>query len=544
LVQFDYRSRKQFATEGQPFVPAPLPIFNGGMYSTTAKGHDYPITARWSRNLSIPAPPPPRKDYLKSLTVKEINNGFAVLVTFEPADGEGDAWFSIYNNGVFRQSVFVREGDTTVVSIPADNGLNIVTVVSTGQEQFKYQDNILGPINEIGQKVQLDWTWDYEIIGNPDSELSNWTLDGLKIENTLNGSPVTRRKIEITIVASGGTVTVSSSTFSGSGPVGNTITLTALNQSGVTGSVEASASAVTASEVLAVRLPQSIGVFRDVTPSPAVKVADVAYNNRDAASWKEPADLDGGPYYYRLQATSDTGEVGLFGADVTIVVPDRPGPPADLAYSSGGAANTVLSFTPSDTVGATYNLYMRNIGDGNFNTDNPVATAIAWSSTIAAPAVIGYPGTVSFILRAELNGIEELNNEILDIEYDGVGVRVDPRPNDILINGVDVSTGTTLDVDLTYNSADEAGVATQGQLFVRTPTGVYDFNAPDDASSLIGTNIRNVSLTVTLATGWYYITAMAATASGVQSVTPTPERLVYISDDDIASPTPTAKIIG
>ena len=537
----DRKSRRQFATFAQPYITR---MFTGDTYQHVSRGHDYPITARQSRNVTIPAPPPPRSDYLKSLEITPINSNFALLVKFEPADGFGDAWFSVYNNGIIQQAIYVEEGDAASVSIPAGTGYNLVSVIWTGDEQYKFQDNILEEINAIGQRVQLDWVWTYDILGNEDSELDNWVLDGLKMNNTVLADEETRRSIDVDIALDGGNVTITSDTFTGVAALGATATLTELNDSGVSGSVDVGALTTTETETLMLRLPQSMQIFRELSATPTTQVAEVAYSNRDAASWSEPEDLDGGVYYYRLQAQSDTDDAGDYGSDVFVTVPTRPKEPTNFAYASGDAADTVLSFTPSVTAGASYNLYMRDIDDEIFNADVPVATAAPGATQISAPATDEYPGTVLFILRAVLGTIEEKNSNQLYVEYDASGNYVAPRPNNIEIANIDVSSGRTIDVTLSYNTYGEKGVANVGQIFTRTPTGSYTFGSPDDSDTLVGGNIKSVNVSTTKANGFYFLTAKAATAIGTQSTDEADEVLVYVSDDNITSPTPTARILA
>jgi len=503
---------------------------------------------RRSRSTAIPAPPPPRTNFLKSLTVTSISGGLALLVKFEPATGF-TGWFSIYRNGEYVEAVYAQEAAITQTVIQSVDGNNSISVLWTGTKQNRKQDNVIDSTEATGRKVRLDWTWELEIIGDEDSELDNWTLNGLTLAAVEQGSALTRRQIRVDITESGGTATIVGrangvTLFSGSATLGNTATLNEVNQSGVYGSVDVGAATVTESETLALRLPASVDVLRGSVPSPTTDIATVEFTGGATGYWREPDNLDGGTYYYRLQATSDTGDVGDYGDDIFIIVPATPEPPTDLAYSSGGAADTVLSFTASPTAGASYNLYMRAIGDDIFDVQTPVATAVAGSTTISAPSISGYPGTVTFLLRAELAGIEEKNGYELDIEYDAAGVYVEPRPNASTINTVDVVDGTSVNVSLLYDSTGEKGTATVGQLFTRTPTGSYNFASPADSDTLTGTGIKSASLSATLANGWHYITTKAATATGLQSETQSDEQLVYVSDQNISSPTPSARLTG
>ena len=87
-----------------------------------------------------------------------------------------------------------------------------------------------------------------------------------------------------------------------------------------------------------------------------------------------------------------------------------PAPPTNLAYASGNAAATVLSFTPSATGGATYRAYLADAIDGVMNLNDIQATALAGANSITLPAITGYPGIAYAIVRAASGGIEELQS--------------------------------------------------------------------------------------------------------------------------------------
>jgi hypothetical protein len=482
--------------------------------------------------------------------VTPISDDRSLLVEFIPATGFGNSWFSIFLNGVFQEAVYAAESKTSQAVITSENGKNFVAVLWTGEEQIRNQDNVVEETEQTGQKVSLEWDWPYEIIGNPDSELSNWALTGFTREWTESGTTSTRRQLQIEIAEDGGTATITGTrnqteVFSGSAALGATATLTESNSSGISGSVDVGAAAADGTESLTLRLPASIGIYRDTSPSPTVSVGTVNYNDADSAIFTEGTALSAATYYYRLRATSDTADVGDYGTDSSIIVPGTPDAPDDLAYSSGDASATVLSFTASESVGATYSLYMATIGAGILDVQNAVATAGAGSTTITMPAVTGYAGTVRVLLRATLSDIEEKNGQELRIEYDAAGAYVAPRPNTPILDDAVITSGTTVTVAVSYDTTGEEGTAQDVQLFTRTPSGSYDFDTPEDTDTLAGSGtIKTGSLTTGLANGWHYITAMAATAAGLQSATEAQEQLVYVSDTNISSPTADIRLAG
>jgi len=513
-------------------------------------GASYPVSARRNVVTRTPAPAPPRTNFLLSLTYDLIQDDTAILVKFIPATGFGNSWFSIYLNGIHQTSVFAAEGTMSQQVIESNNGKNSIAVLWTGEQQLVRQPSAVAETEKTGQKVTLAWNWVYDIIGNPASELSNWTLSGLTREWTEPGGVLTRRQLQIASDETGGTVAITGTrngleVFSGSAAQGATATLTQSNGSGISGTVDVGATAADADETLHLRLPSSMEIFRDTSSSPTTSVASVGYNESDVASYVETSALASATYYYRMRATSDTADVGDYGTDVTIDVPGTPDAPEDLAYSSGNAAATVLSFTASDTVGATYNLYMAAIGATILPVQTPVATAIAGSTTITMPAVTGYAGSVRVLLRAESVGIEEKNGNELVLEYDAAGAFVVARPNTPEVTLDTVTTGTTISMAVTYDSTNELGVGVTAQLFTRVPTGTFDFTTVEDSDALAGTGtIKTGTLAVTLANGWHYVTSKVATAGGIQSAVEAQEQLVYVSDTNISSPAPSVKLSG
>jgi hypothetical protein len=373
--------------------------------------------------------------------------------------------------------------------------------------------------------------------------MTNWVVNGLARAQTSEGERETRGIIPAEIYVSGGTATVSIGTLaSGSGAVGSTVTLTELNSSGVTGSVDVDVSAVTGSGTLSIRWPRSMRILRDTFDPPTTVIQTVDNKGGDTGSSVDRTVLAAGTYYYAFQAISDTDDIGDKSTATPITVTGAPVPPEDLAYVSGNAAATVVSWTASTTAGATYNIYIANPDDGFLDTTTPAATAPAGSTGATLPAITGFPGTAQVLVRAELAGVEELNGNILFIEYDAAGAYVSPRPNTPTVSAVSVSDGLVINVTGSYNPRNEQGAGESLQLFTRTPDGSYDFGTVEDTGAL-GAEVngfKTASLTKTfVAVGWYYVTLKAITADTTQSVGNAPEVLIYVSDVNATAPTGT-----
>jgi len=482
-----------------------------------------------------------------------VNSGSSVRVRFAPQSGEGARWFGVYLNARLQTIVYVEEGATYgPIHLPAKGLDGSVLVLPHGRQTTGEMERVARTFDEpTSPKATLSWTWTPEVIGcfdaagdvNPD--LSAWSLTGLSPQALEQTETATRMQLKVGVVTDSGTTTVTLyrnglDVASGSCTAPATCTLAEANDSGISGTVDVGATPTDAEDsVLRVRWPYSMQVLRDVTDPPTTVRATVLFDRQAAPFWTEPTALSANTYYYRLRPVSDTGDAGTATASFTAAIPGPPAAPSGLAYASGNAAATVLSFTPSATAGATYRLYLQAIGAAYLDVMNIAATALAGATTITLPAVTGYAGTVRVILRAVSGGVEEENCEVYKVEYDAAGARVAPRPNDPQIASVAVTAGTALSVVGAYDTTDEAGVATTLKLYVRTTSGSYDFASPDGTGTLAAaahTSLKTATISYAGSNGWRYVTLKAATAAGVLSEGYAEERLVYFSDADAAAP--------
>jgi len=480
-------------------------------------------------------------NHVKNLEVVTTANGARVRI--EAAENLGDAYYQVYINNVYSGAVWCPEGlnsDWVNVIVPTAGGASVV-VFRAGSNPIFDNSQFASFVEEAPRQVTATWVWTYESLGTvDDTKLTNWITAGLRKIQTLPASLATRGAVPVSLVVSGGTATVNLGTIaSGSGAVGTTVTLTAINNSGVSGSVDVAADAVTASSTFAARWPESMRVLRDTTSPPSTVIETVKYNGDDTGLKVDGDILDIDTYYYAFQAISDTDDIGDQSAPVAIAVTGAPEAPSDLAYTSGNAAATTIGWTVSPTAGATYNVYLQQIGDLFMNGETPTQTLVAGSTSTILPAITGYAGRAQVLVRAELGGIEELNGDFLLLDYDSSGDYISKRPNVPAIRSVTVSSGLSIDVSATYTIDDEKATADALQLFVRTPTGVYDFTTPDTSGTLnasIG-GVRSGSISaVMVADGWYYVTLKTATSGGVQCDGDAPEVAVYISDDNLSAP--------
>lgn len=481
--------------------------------------------------------------HIKIIETQTTTGGARVRI--EASTGLGDAYYQVYVNNTFAGAIWCPEGSFSEwlnVIITGAGDASIVAFRVGAQPSF--DNSFYASLSEEEpQTVTASWAWDYEVLGTPDLDtLTNWSVSGINRENITIEAQNTRGSEIASVNVSGGIATVSiGSLASGSGAVGTTVTLSAINNSGVSGTVDVDALATTETGSIIFRWPKYMRILRNQTTPPTTIISTVAYNGSDTGSYTDPSTLEVGTYYYAFQAISDTDDIGDQSSPQTIVVTGAPDSPNNLEYVSGNALATVVSWEASDTVGASYNIYIANPDDLYLDTETPAATAIAGSTGATLPAITGYPGTAQILVRALYSGVEELNGDILFIEYDAAGDYVEGRPNTPSITSVSVSTGLTINVQGSYNPSNEAGDATKLQLFVRDTDGVYDFNTPSDTSALgVERNgFKTATLSDTLTVGWYYITVKSVTDLGTQSVESATEVLIYVSDVNAVAPTGT-----
>ena len=484
----------------------------------------------------------------------------SVLFRFMPRTGWGDCYFGVYRNAVHFRNVYAVEGEEQRVRVPVPWGATQMSIraLRIGQiadPAYSCPEVLRVYEAETAARVTLSLTYTPKAIEpllNDGGYTSGWTFTGL--ERGRNCSVVdghlTWGRLRLDLTVSGGSVTATLSMGGVTVAEGTAAvdvvpfaaTLLEVDGSGLAAACTIDPLVATVSNAeLDIRWPAELIILREGADPPTVEVARVTYPGVNTLRWTDPDELAAGTYYYRDQPVSDTGDEGTQSASVSATIPGPPLPVSNLARASGTAANLVLSFTASLTAGATYRLYLSNPIGGQMNLDSPSATAAAGATTIAAPAITGYPGVVYAIVRAvSAAGVEEKSLNTLALEFDAAGAFVAARPNapQLLAPTVAVTAGRTLAVRATYDPRREAAVAATVNLYSRTPAGAYNFAAPD-ASAALGSagpsGAKAASLSYTFAAnGYYYVTVLAATAGGVLSdSTLAGEVLVFVSDADL-----------
>lgn len=376
-------------------------------------------------------------------------------------------------------------------------------------------------------------------------QLTSWSLTGLK--RFANVKPVPYRplwgQLAVTIANSGGTYTVTlkldNITIASGSRVGNgSVTLSASNSSGVSGSVTITFTGeVTSGAYLVARWPASIKMHhRITTPFAAPDFPRTAegtlYDDGRQNVYKYRSGILAAGTYYVVPHQVDEGgneSTGIAGGGSTVVLVTPPEAAGTPVYASGGAAATTINFAASATPGSTYNIYDSNITD-LLDVETVTATHIAGSGTLSEvlPALtdLNFTGVRLVLVRAVSSpgGIEEKSLKILKIEYDA-GVVVQPRPPAPGV-GQGVSTsGRTLTIPFAIDTAEQLAAAASIELFLAAiPSGggapTFNYASPDAtlaAPAAVGTIIQGtISVTAGANVDRYYA-LRTKTAGGVQS---------------------------
>lgn len=475
---------------------------------------------------------------------KITNEGASLRVEWQPLDGFGDSYWGIYSNSVLSATVFAPEGVKSSYYIPAKLGTQSVTIIRNGTVNPYDLSRVVRSLEAPSvDQATIAWRWGVDLItpaitsgGYEDVQLSNWAFTGLAWTDLEKEDQDTRRKLVVDLTVDGANATVdlyNGTRLIGTGTAAWPGTITLTSSYFTAGSVDVCDTPTSDQDmVLRFRRPSYLNVLRDQANPPTTIVDQVVFSSLDQ-TWTDPGSLTTGTYYYALQPVSDTGTTGTQSASLEINVVTPPIAPSNLAYSSGDAPNTVVTFTVNDPgPNITHRAYIKGIGEAPVDLNTPAATG---TSPLTLPAITGYPGTITVLVRAydTITQIEEQNSASIDIEYDEFGAKVAARPNQVQFSATRVNSGTRLQVDCTYDPSGEAGTAESVQLFIREPEQPeYDYQNPV-AETFFTPDGEPQDLTLTYThggTGWLYFVIKASTDVGVLSLNPSDENMIYLSD--------------
>lgn len=210
--------------------------------------------------------------------------------------------------------------------------------------------------------------------------------------------------------------------------------------------------------------------------------------------WRS-ASLAAGTYKLTVhQRDENTNEsTGTTTTAVTLVTP--PGAAGMPVYSSGGAAATIISFSASSTVGATYNIY-DSAATAQLDLSVIAATHIAGTGTLTQTlaAISGtYTGLRYVLIRALNGGVEEGSLNVLSIEYSS-GAVIPPRPPRPGVRQAVTVSGRQITVTVSVDHVEQAGTPATVELYVVATGAAFNY-ASAQASATIGTTVNGMSIT-------------------------------------------------
>ena len=489
------------------------------------------------------------ENWLTSFAVEALNT--RIRVEYVPTY---DGWYGTYIDSRQQAMRYCSAAERVVQYVPADANVSrqMVSVIRAGAVGVGVSRSARWYDSQTSKRSTLDWKWSYEVLGSVDAngatKLSAWTAAGLTwaLVSPVNGS-TSRGYLDVIIDVSGGNVTISlqrqgHTLASGACAVGDICYLETGSQYGVTAQVTTDPTIASGTEKFYMRYPASMKILRGTDGSHFTTVATAPFVGEELnGSFTETSDLIASEtYYYRIRTYSDTGELGVVSPSIVVNMPGPPAPASDLAYVSSVSnwpvsIDCVFNFTESITPGVEYKLYIQRPTDTYINW-NDEFTAVYGSGTFTTslPAI---EGTFKLVLRTNIIGGEhEYIGTDLEVEFDGTGAFITPRPNTPSIMKSVITDGLTVAIETSYDPSREVGVATHIHLYYKAVGGAYNAS-PDAADNLVSEGYSKVASPeiAVPATGWYWFKVTAATALNAEDTTGA-ERLLYVSDVATAAP--------
>lgn len=481
------------------------------------------------------------QNHLRRDVIQTSAASFSHRVFFQAAPVFANGVYGIYSNSVKVYTTYAETDLVGPIIVPAELGVQSIQIFRQGHNaEMDLARRARVEEAETSSRVMLTWPWPLEFMGGniTPSFLSNWVFTDVAFPKLTPQIGLKTRgylTYELIVVAGIATVTLYGSGrmhCRGSGAVGTTITLAALDYGNISALVTVSLTASDESGNLTWRKLAGMRIKRDSV------IVGTVYNtvNEYTGYWIESSDLAGGTYSYTLNTLSDLGIQGADSAPVLVDVNAAPASATNLAYVSGAASALIVQWTSSTTPGASYNLYIQGPVDPHLDLNAPIAIP-AGTTSYTLPAQIGYPGIVRVLLRAVKAGIEERKGALLEIELATDGSRIAPRPNDMHFGSITI-TGTSIAITATYSISYEKASPVSAQLFLRLPETSYNFASPD-ATAILGAAIgelRFASLALIKPSGNYYGVLKAVTSAGVQSLNTSEELALVVDDSAISAP--------
>lgn len=431
------------------------------------------------------------------------------LVRFQPRPGLG-MYYGVCCDGYNGPVVFAPDNTITEVRVAyrsSDNN-HVFSIVPQGgwaSNQFdqSYQQILFqeGRTNKIW--IEIPFPANYVVNGDH-GQLIGWNLDGVK--RFANCMPVTGRpqwaQMQINLTTVSGIHTVDlivNGVVAASGSrAGNGTVQLADEGIGLAGSVVLNFSGDFVGGSLFIQFPAQYAIYyrsdrpwmiSDFTgptpPTPNGLVPDDGYS---VSRPFESIVVAPATWYVVVHSISDSGIESETADNVTVATVYVPASPTNVAYASGAAPATVISWTASTDVASTYNIYDSGT-TGILDTSTPTQTHIAGTGTLTdtLPAISPFTGTRYVLVRSLLGGVESGNINILALPYVAGVVRL-PVPNDPIPSPVITVAGLMLSVNWNYSSYEEEVHPSIIQLYLwpATPDFLIPGFVPDYQCGVVG----------------------------------------------------------
>ena len=459
---------------------------------------------RFGQAHSAPFGEPTRTvEYLR--TEKKHNHVYCYV---KPRVNYGDRYFGLYMNTNKMEHRYLKEGVESIFVLTPPWGADKASLLALnigGVADPEYDAYLVAKTYEYNQsnKVTITSVFGYEVMTPVDNYTSNWSLTGLRYGVYCEPSTLTRCTIDISVSVSTGTDPIITLSANGiviaTGAGTGVVTLTGL----ISGTVTIDPSVVDFTGQIIIRWPETLQILRDITNPPSTVVGSMTFNKIDNVKWTEPDELPGSTYYYATRFVNDDGDAGTQSATQSIVITRKPNTVTGLAYVSGNYNDCIINFTYD--IG--YNVYVQDVGDERIDFDLPVV--VTENSYGFQLPVLSYPGTVRVVVRSNDLGVEELNLNVLELEFDDAGQYVPPRPNPCVI---DMARSTIADttINLTIlQSTDAEKVAADGFMVYYRPLG-GSYSATEAGSGTFTrqrnkVNVGTFALNLGTVSGWYQV---------------------------------------
>lgn len=510
-------------------------------------------------------------DEILDFDVEDNGDGTGARVLVRPASGDGENWCHIVCDGKHYPAKWIAEGGSAEFSVSYDPALSthIVSVFLCDFEDLEDVDPAEQQrdfTEDKGKALQIDITPAYESLKaypkSASDQLSNWSLTGIsRVSNTRPGDGPTERRLDVELVKSGTTRTVTLSVnglpvASGYRTGDGTINLTELNASGISGSVDVvwAADIALGDAFVGIRWPASYEIhiapeadWPLTFPRTAEKtVYDLGLSDTFAAVVD---DLDSDTYKYLVRAVSNTQTTGTNTSSLeTIPVPGRPAAPDSditLQATPGNNTNTKIKFSESPTASVTYR-YFDSILDGPTDmlneitpTDESISAGVVYVTLPSIGSGTGKRRVVAVAVNG--SGVQDAEQKSITIEYVS-GTIVLPRPN---VPGFTVKSrnGRAVTLDWVYPRMREQGAGDDVIARLYDAGGTLIATAsPASISSDLPVAVGTISVTAS-ANGWHTV-VVNARASGTESVNTARSDPFWLSNAAPSAPSAAAHVVG